>query len=155
MKPRPQRGQALVESVLALPLVLLLTWGLLMLGHLLWLRVKLQAAAHAAARAYAVWHPEDPALARAKAEAAAWLALRPQPRGAGLSLVLPPWQARSAHEPDQHRTWLRGPLAQRLELRLRLRPLPGLARLWPQGLTLSAPALILSEDSLERDAVQR
>lgn len=154
MSLRSQRGQALVESALALPLVLMLTWGLLMLGHVLWLRVKLQAAAQAAARAYAVWQPQDGATALEKARTAGWLALRPQPRGASLAVVLPPWRPQSAHEPDRHRTWLQGPLTQSLELRLRLRPLPGLARLWPQGLTLRAPALILSEDSLERDAVQ-
>jgi hypothetical protein len=145
----------LAESVLALPVLVLLMLGLLMFGHLLWLRVRLQAAAQAAARAYSVWEPENAALALRKAEAAAWLAMRPQPRGASLTVTLPPLKLRSSHDADDHRRWLQGPLAHRLDVDLRLRPLPGTRWIWPQGLTLRAPAAILSENTIERDKLLR
>lgn len=151
-----QRGQALVETALALPLLALLTLGLLMLGHLLWLRVRLQAAAQAAARAYTVWQPENSETALQKAQAAAWLALRPQPRGSAVKVVLPPWRPRSTFEDDGHRRWLSsGPLAHTLEVHLKMRPLPFLVAIWPDGPTLKAHAVILSENSVEREKLLR
>lgn len=155
MLRRSQRGQALVETALAAPLLTLLTLGLLGLGNLLWLRVRLQAAAHAAARAYAVWQPQSHDQALAKAREAGWIALRPQPRGATLQVEPPQWQPRSAYAADDHGNWLQGPLAETLTLRLSLAPWPGLTWLWPHGLTLQAPTSILSEDSLERAAADR
>jgi hypothetical protein len=117
--------------------------------------VRLQSAAQAAARAYAVWEPEDPGLALRKAEAAAWLAMRPQPRGASLNVELSAPVYRDSFFGDRHDRWLKGPLAHALDVRLRLRPLPGTRWIWPQGLTLRAPASILSENTLERDKLLR
>lgn len=155
MPGRSQRGQALVETALAAPLLTLLTLGLLALGNLLWLRVRLQAAAHAAARAYTVWQPQDSGQALAKAREAGWIALRPQPRGAVLQVEPPQWQPRNAYAPDDQGNWLQGPLTETLTLRLSLPSLPGLAWVWPHGLSLEAPTSILSEDSLERAAADR
>lgn len=147
-----ERGQALVETALAAPLLLLLTLGLLQLGDLFWLRVRLQAAAQDAARAYTVWQPQDSRVALAKAEEAAWIALRPQPRGAVMALRVEAPRLQSARYSDRQDVWLHGSLAHALTLRLQLPPGPVLRWVWPRGLAFEAPVSILSEDSVERYA---
>jgi Flp pilus assembly protein TadG len=98
MKPRraSQRGQALPESLLTLPLVLLLGFALLQVGWVLWLRVLLQHAAQSAARAYTVWLPRDADEARTRAQRAAQMALGPSWSGAGLQLDIQDGAKRSA-----------------------------------------------------------
>ena len=134
---RGQRGQSLVETALALPVLLLLCFGVLQLGLLAWQRLMLQHAAHCAARAYTVWQPQDEALASRKAERAAWLALRGAPRPLSLRLQV------------QARHWRRDPLSQALSHELSLqaewRPLLRLP-FWSEGLRQSAHCSILSED---------
>jgi len=152
MTLRRQGGQALVETALAAPLLILLVLGLFQLGQVLWLRVKLQAAAQAAARAYTVYQPVDSPLALKKAQAAAWLALRPQPRDSRVRVSVVDGPAFHAFESDMHRTWLLGRLAHRLLVVLWMPSPPGLRWLWPQGLSLEAPVSILSEESSERHA---
>lgn len=150
MSQRGQRGQALVETALAAPLLVLLTLGLLQMGWLLWQRVKLQAAAQAAARAYTVWEPESEALALSKARRAAWFAMRPQPSGSSIEVAPAAARAFEADFKARHDLWLTGSLAHRLDVRLNLSPPFGLGWLWPQGLQLSAPVSILSENTRER-----
>lgn len=53
---------------------------------------------------------------------------------------------------DHGRTWLSGGLGHRLDVSIRQRAPWGLRWLWPDGLKLSAKALVLSEESKERDA---
>jgi Flp pilus assembly protein TadG len=151
---KDQRGQGLVETALAAPLVVLLTLGLLQVGQLLWLRVRLQAAAMEAARAYTVWQPSGEAQAQSKARRAAWLALRPQPAVLGFRVDVDPYQARNAFYGDRQDEWLRGTLAHQLRVRLQVPAFPGLHWIWPEGLTLEAPAGILSEDSNARDKAE-
>ena len=152
MARRRQRGQALVETALAAPLLVLLGLGLFQLGQVLWLRVKLQAAAQEAARAFTVYQPEDSELALEKAQTAAWLAMRPQPRGSSLSVTMAPPRSFNSFDDDGHRRWLIGSLAHRLDVTLWLEPAPGLRWIWPNGLSLHAPTSILSEESRERAA---
>ena len=130
-----QRGQSLVETALALPVLLALVIGLLQLGLMAWERLMLQHAAHCAARAYSVWMVKEPALALAKAERAARLALRGAPRPRSLSVtrlasavitVYPKIEAQRLHLQGQ---W--DPL-------LRMPP-------WRNGVFLSAQSGILSE----------
>ena len=81
-----QGGQALAESVLVLPLLLVLGWGLLQLGWVLWMRVLLQHAARSAARAYTVWQPLDEDAARQRARRAAAMAMGSALEAQGLRL---------------------------------------------------------------------
>ena len=90
---RTQRGQGIVEAVLALPVLLFLVLGLLQLGWVFWLRVQLQHAAQLAARAYTVWQPTDTSQAEQRAQKAAWLAMQPPPPGLSLDLSIQPSQA--------------------------------------------------------------
>lgn len=150
MTRRGERGQALVETALAAPLLVLLTLGLLQMGWLLWQRVRLESSAMAAARAFTAWEPDGTEVALSKARRAAWLALRPQPRGSALHLQAAPPAAYTADEKANHQTWLRSGLGHSLELELQLPPPWGLAWLWPNGLKLRTPILILSEHSRER-----
>jgi hypothetical protein len=140
---------------LAAPLVVLLTLGLLQVGQLLRLRVRLQAAAQEGARAYTVWEPSGADTALSHARRAVWLALRPQPRLLAFQVNVDPYEARSADPIARHERWLNGALAHQLRVRVRLQAFPGLRWLWPQGLALEAPAGILSEDSLARHAVEQ
>ena len=95
-----QRGQALTESVLVLPLLLLLGWGLLQLGWVLWMRVLLQHAAHSAARAYTVWQPLDAETAQQRARRAAAMVLGSSLEAQGLKLDIQPGAARKAGDQD-------------------------------------------------------
>ncbi len=130
-----QRGQSLVETALALPVLLLLVLGLLQLGVMIWQRMMLQHAAHCAARAYTVWKVEDPAQALIKAERAARLALRGAPRPRNLRVnvlgdsVVVTFPKISVHRLALVAEW--DPL-------LRLPP-------WRDGIFLSAQSGILSE----------
>ncbi len=147
-----QRGQGLVETALAAPLLVLLSLGLLQVGQLCWLRVKLQAAAQAAARAYTVWQPDPSGVAILKARRAAWLAMRPQPRGSRVLVRAVQRPLRSAEYSDRQDLWLSGGLTHRLALELQLPSPIGLGWLWSQGITLTASADILSEESKARRA---
>lgn len=124
------------------------------LGRLLWLRVRLQAAAHEAARAYVVWLPQDPALALQKAEAAAWLALRPRPGLLSMTVqpIEPPYNGHPLLGNDH---WLAGGahLTQGLRLNARTPLLPGLRFVFPSGARLQADASILNEQTRERNAL--
>ena len=130
-----QRGQSLVETALALPVLLLLVFGLLQLGLMTWERLMLQHAAHCAARAYTVWLVKEPAQALPKAERAARLALRgaPQPRQLSVT-VLSNAQVTNYPKVEAHRLELQG----QWDPLLRLPP-------WRHGVFLSAHSGILSE----------
>lgn len=88
MRRAGQRGQGLVETAIALPVLLLVLLGLLQLGFMIWQRMMLQHAANCAARAYTVWKAEDPAQALKKAERAARQGLRGAPRPRSLRVDL-------------------------------------------------------------------
>lgn len=134
-------------------MLVLLTLGLLQLGRLLWLRVQLQHAAQAAARAYTVWWPEDERLALDKARAAAWLSLRPQPPIRRLDVQPRSWSLESSL-PGNAR-WLQSgaSLTQGVSLRLELEPWPGLGFIFPGGPVLHAESSILNEESTARAAI--
>lgn len=135
MRAAGQRGQSLVETALALPVLLLMVFGLLQLGLMTWERLMLQHAANCAARAYTVWMVSDPSQALPKAERAARLAFRgtPQPRSLTLSL-LSKAQINNYPKVEAHRLQLNG----RWDPLLRLPP-------WRHGVYLSAQSGILSE----------
>jgi hypothetical protein len=144
-----------VETALVLPILVLLTLGLLQLGRLLWLRVQLQHAAQAAARAYTVWWPEDENLALEKARAAAWLSLRPQVRLRRLDLEPRRWNPRPSSFKNE--SWLQSgaSLTQGVIVRLELDPWPGLGFIFPGGPVLRAEASILNEESRARAEIGR
>lgn len=134
-----QRGQALTESVLVLPLLLLLGWSLLQLGWVLWMRVLLQHAAHSAARAYTVWQPLDAEAAQQRARRAAAMVLGSALEAQGLELDIQPGTARKSGDLDPSQP---GVHQLRLEATLLI---PGpLGRHWH----LRASSSILREDAL-------
>jgi hypothetical protein len=137
---RDQRGQSLVEAAVALPVLLLLAFGLIQFGCLAWQRVMLQHAAYSAARAYTVWQAEEPGQALPKAERAAWLALRgtPRPKSLHASLLAPAPQGA-------------GPATHLLELNAHWDPLVRLP-FWRSGFSFSARCGILSENVRETEA---
>lgn len=133
-----QGGQALAESVLALPLLLLLGWGLLQLGWVLWMRVLLQHAARSAARAYTVWQPLDEEAAGQRARRAAAMVLGPSVEAQGLRLDIENGDERQAGAFDSGQA---GVHQLRLETSFLI---PGpLGRQW----RLQASSAILREDA--------
>jgi hypothetical protein len=135
----------LVEAAVALPVLLLLAFGLIQFGCLAWQRVMLQHAAHCAARAYSVWQAEEPAQALAKAERAAWLALRGTPRPQSLHVALIPSPAST---PQAMGSGAKAPkvddAVHNLELSAHWLPLVRLP-FWRDGFSFSAHCGILKE----------
>lgn len=152
---RRERGQGVVETALALPLLLCLALGLFQAGFLLWTRVRLQHAAQAAARAYTVWQPEDETLAKQKALSAAWLALRPAPSGLTLDLQVLDASFMGLLRPTLPTPYKEhGPLTHALRLRAHLKAWPGLV-FFNDGFDLKADAAILREDTDERAVLSK
>lgn len=141
-----QRGQGLVETALALPVLMFLLLGVLQVASLLWLRVRLQHAAHCAARAYTVWVVEDKAVALKKAQAAGWLALRPQPRGLRLQVAF----VRTSKAPAKFLDARTKPETHTLKLTALQPAMPGFSLL-RQRFELQAEASILSETPFARE----
>jgi hypothetical protein len=144
-----QRGQALVESAIALPVLMLLFLGTVQLGLLVYSRIMLQHAAHCAARAYTAWEPEDAAVALEKADAAAWLALRGTPQPVELQVTVLPDDGRFLGLIGQPEFRGSGPLFHRLTVEASWRPLLRLP-FWNHDFILSADGTILSENTRER-----
>ena len=119
-------------------MLLLLVFGVMQVASLLWLQVRLQHAAHCAARAYTVWRVEDETLARTKAQAAAWLALRPQAHGLRLQVSPLAGPAPDSSGGRPH------PEVLCLELQALVPAFPGF-KLWREDFLLHAQACILSE----------
>jgi hypothetical protein len=137
---RDERGQSLVETAVALPVLLMLAFGLIQFGLLVWQRVLLQHAAYSAARAYTVWQAEEPDQALPKAERAAWLALRGTPKPSSLHVSLTqPKTAAGATGPQNTE-----PAVHNLELSAHWDPLVRLP-FWRDGFSFSVRCGILSE----------
>lgn len=144
----PERGQAMVEFALALPVLVLLISLVWDCGFRAWSAVSLRHAAQTAARAYASELPEDPAGALSSALVEAKRAYK----GPSLLTVtslreLPPFRGPALSDHMEYRE--QGPSTRTLELHAHLQRafrLPGM----DPALTMVARASILDEDTQER-----